>query len=80
MSATLVDAIVRVVGERGSRSTIVSVIKSGSFIRSLCIKAGALVCQRYFLMMRLSFARDPETSLYQPSEYSSSPQMRQLNQ
>ena len=42
MSATLVDAIVRVVGERGSRSTIVSVIKSGSFIRSLCSKAGAL--------------------------------------
>ena len=42
MSATLVDAIVRVVGELGSRSTIVSVIKSGSFIRSLCSKAGAL--------------------------------------
>ena len=42
MSATLVDAIVRVVSELGSRSTIVSVIKSGSFIRSLCIKAGAL--------------------------------------
>jgi len=31
-------------------------------------------------MMRLSFARDPETSLYQPFEYSSSPHMRQLNQ
>lgn len=31
-------------------------------------------------MMRLSFARDPETSLYQPSEYSSSPHVRQLNQ
>ena len=42
MSATLVDAIVRVVGELGSRSTIVSVIKSGSFIRALRIKAGAL--------------------------------------
>jgi hypothetical protein len=31
-------------------------------------------------MMRLSFARYPETSLYQPLEYSSSAQMRQLNQ
>lgn len=31
-------------------------------------------------MMRLSYARDPETSLYQPLEYSSSPHMRQLNQ
>lgn len=42
MSATLVDAIVRVVGELGSRSTIVSVIKSGCFIRLLCIQASAL--------------------------------------
>lgn len=42
MSATLVDAVVRVVSERGSRSTVVSVIKSGSFIRSSCIEAGAL--------------------------------------
>ena len=42
MSATLIDAIVRVVGELGSRPTIVSVIKSGSFIRSLCIGTGAL--------------------------------------
>ena len=31
-------------------------------------------------MMHLSFARDPETSLYQSSEYSSSTDMRQLNQ
>ena len=42
MSATLVDAIVRVVGKRGSLSTIISVIKSGNFIRSLCIGTGAL--------------------------------------
>lgn len=31
-------------------------------------------------MMRLSCARDPETSLCQPFEYSSSHYMRQLNQ
>jgi hypothetical protein len=35
MSATLVDAIVKVVGGLGPRSTVVSVIKSGSFIHSL---------------------------------------------
>jgi len=42
MSATLVDAIVRVVSENGSRSTVVSVIKRGSFIRSFGIRAGTL--------------------------------------
>ena len=42
MSATIVDAIVRVVAECGSTSTVVSVIKSGSFIHSLRIETGAL--------------------------------------
>ena len=32
MSATLVDAIVRVVGKRGSRSTVVSVINVITFV------------------------------------------------
>lgn len=47
MSATLVDAIVRVVGELGSRPTIVSVIKSGSFIRS-CVLELALLLSAVF--------------------------------
>lgn len=42
MSATMVDAIVRVVSKLGSRSTIVSFIKSGSFIRIIVYWAGAL--------------------------------------
>lgn len=42
MSATMVDAIVRVVGKLGSRSTIVSFIKSGGFIRIIVYWAGAL--------------------------------------
>jgi hypothetical protein len=75
----MVDAIVRVVRELSSYSTVVCFSRAGA-LDTAVYSRWCSCCQRYFLMMRLSYARDPETSLYQPPEYSSSQLGRQLNQ
>ncbi len=54
--------------------------KSAGAYSMLVMHAGSSCCQRYFLMMRLFTMRYPETSLYQPLEYSSYAFRRQLNQ
>ncbi|PUA26495.1 MAG: hypothetical protein B0W54_22340 [Cellvibrio sp. 79] len=79
MSATRVDAIVRVVGLNTMPSTIVSAFKDLLLLSIKWRKSLNPCCQRYFLVMRLSL-RDPETSLYQRLDYSSNPPMQQLNQ
>lgn len=57
MSTTWVDAIVEVVGISDTPSTVVSTFK-GLLLRQI-IEMQLLnpCCQRYFLVMRLSFAR-----------------------
>lgn len=57
MSATVVDAIVRVVGLIVMPSTVVSVLKGLLLPSNEWGKSLNPCCQRYFLVMRLSFAR-----------------------
>ncbi len=80
MSAALADAIVRIVGKAWLAFYRCQCHQERELRTLMVYQSRRSCCQRYFLMMRLSFARDPETSLYQSSEYSSSPLMRQLNQ